>query len=160
MVHMADPAEARQGGVRAAVPGEPSQGRVGGALESTCCRRRQLQAEGARSTVGLRGPRAHTLTTTVDRRRFDTVGGVRTRTSSAWLYRPCDVDGAEWRGPTSSGPADWADRPGRLLVLQWIDRVPRGVRWEARGRGRPDTCVAGSAPGRQFFARRTSEIGF
>jgi len=158
---MADTAEARQGGVRAAVPGEPSQGRVGGALESTCCRRRQLQAEGARSTVGLRGPRAHTLTTTVDRRRFDTVGGVRTRTSSAWLYRPCDVDGAEWRGPTSSGPADWADRPGRLLVLQWIDRVPRGVRWEARGRGRPDTCVAGSAPGQPiFFARRTSEIGF
>ena len=59
----------------------------------------------------------HTLATMAGRVGFDTVRSVRMRTSSAWLYRPCDVDGAEWRGPTSSGAADWADRPGRLLVL-------------------------------------------
>jgi len=36
-------------------------------LESTCCRRRQLQAEAARSTVGPHGPRVHTLATTTGR---------------------------------------------------------------------------------------------
>ena len=67
MVCMADTAGVCVGGERAAVPGEPSQGRIGEALESTCCRRRQLQAEAARSTVGPHGPRVHTLATTTGR---------------------------------------------------------------------------------------------
>ena len=139
MVHMADPAEARQGGVRAAVPGEPSQGRVGGALKSTCCRRRLLQAEGARSTVCLHGPQVHTLATIAGRAGFDTVRSVRMRTSSAWLYRPCDVDGEV-----------------RRRAVQRTEPTVRGGCWccngltgchgvcggKARSRGRPETCVA------------------
>ena len=151
---MADTAGVRRGGVRAAVPGEPSQGRVGGALESTCCRRRLLQVESARSTVRLHGPRVHTLATIAGRAGFDTVRSVRTRTSSAWLYRPCDVDGeVRRRAVQRTGPIV----RGGLLVLQRIDRVPWGVcGGKARGRGRPETCVAGAAPEVKVHAKAWS----
>ena len=56
---------------------------------------------------------------------------------------PYDVDGA---GPTSSGAADWGERPGWLLVLQWVDRVRWAKRWAGRGRGRPETRAVGPAP--------------
>ena len=56
---------------------------------------------------------------------------------------PYDVDGA---GPTSSGAADWGERPGWLLVLQWVGRIRWAKRWAGRGRGRPETRAVGPAP--------------
>ena len=53
---------------------------------------------------------------------------------------------AERRGPTSSGAADWGERPGWLLVLQWVDRIRWAKRWAGRGRGRPETRAVGPAP--------------
>ena len=41
------------------------------------------------------------------------------------------ADGAERRGPTSSGAADWGERPGWLPVLQWVTAAVDGA--ERRG---------------------------
>ena len=58
-----------------------------------------------------------------------------------------------------SGPADWADRPEWLLVLQWVDRVPWGVWWQGARSGAPGNVRSGGLrPGGQSAAKAENYI--
>ena len=75
-----------------------------------------------------------------------------------------------WRGmerPTSSGATDWSDRPGRLLVPQWVERVQgrsggRGARSGNREAtiGPQASILAGvKVPARGGRRRRRKRLG-